>query len=389
MDLETLKASAAPHLRKFYPKTVDLNFSGTTPPELFVGEAQYPNVYAGILSPTTHDDESSTLTKPELWYQKKLSINDILFLRSSLIYARFKTPIKNFGGRLIETMQEVSMSIQPTAVSFELKKKPRENLQFDARHPPIGNAAPVIKTTLEDNPVIPRKIDRLVNDTDAKATTAIEELYKSNFDVTNIMKLLSAGLLGIKKARKLTPTKWSITAVDSLLSKKHLNDIRTYQPLSTYEVYHQEYLGNHYEILYLPRTWSYEVIEHSLPSQAYPTGGFWTDQEGYKNRTTYADSVVGAYYANRLAVTEHLKRKQRQATVIIFREVKPEYWAPCGVGILRETVRDAFKKPGEQFNTLPEALHMIQTRLQTPINEYLKNSKLYHDVKEQRTLLEY
>ena len=389
MDLESLRATAAPHLRKFYPKIVDLAFSGTTPPELFIGEYNYPQVYAGILSPTTHDEESSTLTKPELWYQKKFSINDILFLRSTLIYARFKTPIKNFGGRLVDNMQEVSMSSKPTAVSFELKKKPHMNLDFDTRHPPIGNAAPVIKTTLEDNPVIPRKIDRLVNDTDVKATTAIQELYTSNFDVTDIMKLLSAGLLGQKKARKLTPTKWSITAVDSLISKEHLNKIRTCQPINTYEVYHQAYLGNHYEILFLPRTWSYEVIEHSIPSEAYPQGGWWTDHEGYRNRTSYATSVVGAYYANKLAITEYLLRKQRQATVIIFREVQPTYWAPCGVGILRETVRDALQQPMHTFNTLSEALQDIQTRLQTPISKFLKNSKLYHDIKEQRSLLEY
>ncbi|MEK6812610.1 MAG: hypothetical protein AABX86_00680, partial [Nanoarchaeota archaeon] len=367
MDVDYLRQLAAPRLRKFYPKIISLDFSGSSPPELFVGEAFYPKVYAGILAPTTHDRESGHLTSPEYWFQERLKIEDILFLRCSLIHSRFTVDVKQGSGKLLNTLQEVSMASKPTSVEFVLKKKPKLHLSFDMRHAPVGNPAPLVKAMLEENPVIAKPVEKAVSDSDLKAADAMQMLYQKDISVTHIMKLLSAGVLGVKLQRKLTPTKWGITAVDSLLSKSMMEQIRDYPWIDAYQVFSASYLGNHYEILLLPRHWSFEVIEHSLAGPACPQGGWWTDYEGCWNRKMYAGSVVGAYYANRLAVTEYLTKIQRQASVLIFREVSPEYWAPCGVGILREATRHAFTQLGRSFSTLQEALQDIQTRLKQPI----------------------
>ncbi len=389
MDVDYLRQIAAPKLRKFYPKTVSLDFSGTSPPELFVGEAFYPKVYAGILAPTMHDQESAHLTNPEYWFKEQLKIEDILFLRSSLIHSRFTVDVKHGSGKLLDTMQEVSMASKPTSVEFMLKKKPKMQLSFDARHAPIGNPAPLIKARLEENPVIARPVEKVVSDSDLKAGDAMQILYEKNISVNQIMKLLSAGVLGVKMQRKLTPTKWGITAVDSLLSKCMMEQIRQYSWIDNYYVFNASYLGNHYEILLMPRHWGFEVIEHSLPGQTYPQGGWWADYEGFWNRKTYASSVVGAYYANRLAVAEYLTRIKRQASVLIFREVSQEYWAPCGVGILREATRHAFTKEPAVFDNLNEALQDIQARLKENVNTYAEKSKLLKEKMEQRTLMEF
>ncbi len=37
-------------IKKFQPK-VNLDFSGSSPPEIFVGHNGYPNLFSGILSP--------------------------------------------------------------------------------------------------------------------------------------------------------------------------------------------------------------------------------------------------------------------------------------------------------------------------------------------------
>ena len=72
-------------------------------------------------------------------------------------------------------------------------------------------------------------------------------------------------------------------------------------------------------------------------------------------RKKYAFEVTGAYYANRLGLAEHLEKIKRQATAIFIREVGPEYYAPLGVGILREITRSAFQNKPEKFNTIEEA----------------------------------
>ncbi len=148
-------------------------------------------------------------------------------------------------------------------------------------------------------------------------------------------------------------------------------------------VFHDEYLGNHYEILLIPRFWSFEVIEISLTNF-----GVWKDFESIFKRRKYADSVIGAYYANRLAVCEHLEKIRRQASVIVFREIRPEYYAPLGVGILRETTRSAMHGSPRNFESLQDALRDIQTRLRIPIDRYLKESLLMKELK-QKSLRDY
>jgi len=65
-----------------------------------------------------------------------------------------------------------------------------------------------------------------------------------------------------------------------------------------------------------------------------------------------------------LAVAEALHNMRRQAGVVVFREIHPQYFIPLGVWVVRETVRDAFRKRGEKFDTKKEALDFIDSRLQ-------------------------
>ncbi len=59
-----------------------------------------------------------------------------------------------------------------------------------------------------------------------------------------------------------------------------------------------------------------------------------------------------------------LHKMRRQAGVVVFREIHPRYILPLGVWVVRETVRAAFRKRGEKFNTKKEALDFIDSRLQ-------------------------
>ncbi|MBS3081363.1 hypothetical protein J4416_00310 [Candidatus Pacearchaeota archaeon] len=58
------------------------------------------------------------------------------------------------------------------------------------------------------------------------------------------------------------------------------------------------------------------------------------------------------------------------------REIRPQYYTPCGVGILRETSREAFKNKPEKFNTLQESLNSIQSRIKQPVSNYTDKSAI-------------
>lgn len=354
------------------------DFSGSSPPEVFVGRWNYPNVYAGILSPQEYGD-TEEMSSAEQWHKRKLSIPEVIKLRNKLIYGRSKTQIKNPKQRFISVLKEVAMTHKSVATEFSLEKPIAPNSEKETRVPLISNAANIHNVKLQENPKVHKKVDYLVNDVDAKAQTALKEL-ESTTSTSTMIKLLSAGLLGKKEKRKLVPTRWSITAVDSNLSKDKLTKIRFYKELSEISLFHAEYLGNHYEFLLLPEKFAFEVIEISHK------GGFWKDYESFKGRNNYAESVTGAYYANRLALTEYLERIKRQAQCLVLREIKPEYSAPLGVGILRQISRDAFSKIPEKFNTIKEALDKAQKRMKTPIKNYTERSELLAEFKKQTRL---
>ncbi len=368
----------------FIGKKISISeFSGSSPPEIFVGKWNYPNVYAGILSPQEYGD-TKIMSSPELWHENKLSIPEIINNRNKLIYGRSKSQIKRPQTKFLSVVQEVAMTHKSIATEFKLKKPITKNLENDPKIPLISNAADVSQIRLQENTSIKPKVDYLVNDVDVKSSVAIQELEKSGISTSNIVKLLSAGLLGLRTDRKLVPTRWSITAVDDALSKEKLKKIRYYSEISEIEVFNAEYLGNHYEFLLLPEKWSFEVIEISTNNF-----GVWHDNESFFERKKYADSVTGAYYANRLALTEYLERNQKQCQCIVMREVRPEYYAPLGVGILRQVSREAFSKQPKKFNNFKDAVEDIQSRLTIHVDNFLSKSIIMQDYGKQRKLTQF
>lgn len=359
------------------------NFSGSTPPEIFVGKWNYPNVYTGILAPQETGD-TSIMSSPEEWHKNKLAVSDIIGYRNQLIYGRTQSNIKKLETKFLSVMKEVAMTHKSIATEFHLKKPVTTNKEQDDRSPLIPKSAEIEKAELQENAPVKPKVDYLVNDKETKSSIAIQELHKANIQTSTIIKILSAGILGLKKNRKLVPTRWSITAVDDTLSKNKLEKIKQYQEISEYQLFHAEYLGNHYEFLLIPDSFAFEVIEISIKNPF--SQAIWQDYETIFSRKKYADNVTGAYYANRLALTEYLESIKRQATCLVFREIRPQYYAPCGVGILREASREAFRNKPKLFNTLNEALQNIQTRLKQPVSNYTDKSVILKMKKSQSKL---
>jgi len=357
-------------------------FSGSSPPEIFIGKYNYPDINIGILSPQGHGN-TEVFSSPEQWHKNNLKIPEILSLRNQLIYGKTKGHIKNFNinKKFLNTMQEVAMTHKSISTEFKLKKPVSKHDEKDNRSPLITNAAPVEKVRLQENPKIKRKVDYITSDTDSKSVTGILELEKSGLNSSQIIKILSAGLLGFRTRRKLVPTRWSITAVDTTISKEKLKKIRFYNEINEILLFNSEYNGNHYEILLLPSKFSFEVIETTILNNQ-----FWQDYETFFPKKTYAESVTGAYYANRLTLTEYLESIKKQATALIFREIRPEYYAPLGVGILRELTREAFRQKPEKFETIKQALNKAQTRLKTPIQNFVNKSILLKEYGKQTRL---
>lgn len=370
---------------KFWRSVIEniKDFSGSSPPAVFIGRAFYPKIYVGILAPP-HQTTTDILDSPEKWYEQKASIEQILNYRSQLIYSRFKTSsVKRPSGKLVDITQELSMAKKPTNVEIYLKKNPRFTFNFDGFSQPIGNPAPIDRAVLTENPSVERKVDYIISDTDLKAQNSIVELYQDNITISRIQKIFSVGLLGLPLQRKFVPTRWGITAVDDIIGKILLEKVKDCQELNEILLFQNDYLANHFEILLIPGNYQFEFIESWDLDKPAPT--IASDYENYWGRKTYASNTHGGYYAARIAALEYLSKIKRQATILIVREIRPEYYADVGVWKIRETVRDAFNKRVEKFDTVRQAINKICQRMIIK-DKWMVKSNLLKNMKEQRKL---
>jgi hypothetical protein len=256
---------------------------------------------------------------------------------------------------------------------------------------PFGPSAP-IRELYVGNTQWDHQIEKSYNDTDLKATPAVQELYSKGVLVTKIQRAFSVGAFGLEKNRRFVPTRWSITAVDSILSKDLMEKVKTFPEISEYRIYESRYLDNIFEVIMIPDQWSYEAIEAWYPGTVWNPEGrntvMFGDSEGYEGRTTYAE-IGGCYYAARLAVCEQLVKERRQATVVVLREAHPGYIMPVGVWQVRENVRNAMRQKPSTFNTLDETLKSIATRFQIPLQRWIMTSRLIKNALFQKKITDF
>ena len=364
---------------------------GSSPPGIFVGRIGYPYVYAGPLVPPIVGD-TSLMDSPEEWIGK--TVDEIVGFRTSLVRGRFKVNVKKpeRAGRLMDQTLELALAREPVETDVVFRKRLSGRFLFDGEVQPMGPSAPLRSMEVGSSKT-DHRIEKAYSDADLRAEEAILSLYRDGVPVSKIQRAFSVGVFGVKRQRRLVPTRWSITAVDSTISRRLIEDqVKGRPTINEYRVYEFSYLGNRFLVLFMPGGWSYEWIEAWHPKTAWnPMGGsiaMGGDWEGYKGRTSYA-SIGGCYYAVRLAVAEYLAEERRQAKVVAMREIHPGFLMPLGVWINRECVREALRRGFKRFETIDEALAYVGSRFSVGIKHWIDLSVLIRDELYQARITEY
>ncbi len=367
-----------------------LDVDGSSPPSVFVGRFGYPYVHIGPMSPTYYGN-TELLDAPEQWFGR--SMDEIIGFRSQLIRGMTRVNVRKpqKAGRLFERTQELSLAEHYVETEMRLTRKPTKRFYLSGDVQPIGPTAPMERVDLgyiRWN----RHMEKAHYDSDLKAAEAARTLYREGVPLSNIMRAFSMGSFGVERNRRLVPTRWSITAVDDLLGKQMIGEVKDHPLVNGYQVYESNYLGNRFEVLLIPDAWCYEAYEVWYPNTLWNPSSdhvaIVTDWESYRGRTTYA-SMGGCYYSGRLAVLEHLKKVKRQAKVFIFREAYPDYILPVGVWQVRENCRNAMKQEPRRFETLDEALTHTMSRLSIPMEKWMEAGPLLRHTLTQRKITDY
>jgi DNA repair protein NreA len=364
---------------------------GSSPPGVFVGRFGYPKVFIGPMVPAVHGD-TELMDTPEMWRGK--TIEQVVDYRYSLVRGCTRADIHDAQTttRLLQNLQEISMSTRSTDSELFLLKKPVRRISFSEDSQPFGPSAPMREFKPLGNIAVDHRIEKAYYDRDLNAADAVFDLYRSGVIFSKLEKSFSVGCFGVQKRRKLVPTRWSITALDSTLSLRLMDEIKDYDSIDEYRVFVYENLDNVYVAILTPEKWKFEWIE------AWHSGTAWNqfgskpemigDFESYYGRKTYA-KPGGCYYSTRFAVAEYLSRERRQAGAIMLREIHPGYILPVGVWNVRESIRSMLTGNYRRFDTFPEALAFALSNFLINKRDWIAKSELIQQSLVQRKITDY
>ena len=384
-----------PALLRYYYKVKTVSsinqfaMEGSSPADIFVGRFGYPYVHIGPLIPPEFGD-TSILGTPEQWHGK--TIEDIVNFRSKLVRGMYLTKVQDVEkGRIQEQVRDLALAEKSTDAEMSFAKKPFIKLELRDEVQPFGPSAQMSYFNVY-NIKADQKLENLYSDTNAKATTAILELYQKGVNVSRIQRGLAAGLFGLKKNRKFVPTRWSITAVDDTLSKNNREKVKEYDTVDAIQAYYHVALDNRWLILFIPGNWQYESIEAFYPGTVWNEDGkhvsIFGSYEGYYGRTTYAE-MGGCYYSGRLATTEKLLKLKKQAVALILREAHEGYSMPVGVWNVREYVRETLTTQPTILYDTNQMFNFIESKMQLRRNTWIANSRVLRDMLVQKRLNEF
>ena len=347
-----------------------LEMAGPSPPSIFVGRHGYPDVRAGLTASLAPDDNSTdSFGDPAEMFGRPLE--EVAARHANLVTGGRKMGVSSAvcPDLVLEATQLIAKASSSVDVELDFAKPVTigGNPTFDSMSTPLGPSGEVLRAEVIGHASVSRKIDSITGEVDVLASDAMGELVESGTGEVQISRMLSSGLLGKAESRKLVPTRWGITATDDTLGKRLWERVRDLPSLDKVLVFEASYLDNHFHIMVTPGTWAFHMME------AWTGGSLWSDggsvlgdwEEG-RPRTNYASRVTGAYYSARLGVLEYLDSICRSGACMIWRDIGPGYWAPVGVWLIRETVREALKGKGRKFDSVNEAVRFISSRVSSP-----------------------
>ena len=348
------------------------SLDGSSPPSVFVGSYGYPKVSVGPMVPPMHGD-TTLLDSPELWVGK--SLEEIVNFRLSLIRGIKNIPINEPNGRYIENLHEVAMSSRPIDSELQFYKNPKHVAFIDGESAPFGPVGEVASAKFSSTSS-DKSIQRAYYDHDLKAQDAVVSLYNRGIEISKIQKCFSVGMFG--KKRKLVPTKWSITATDSIIAESLVSEILEFDLIDSCRVFSHDHLGNMFSVVLFPHRWLFENQE------AWHTGnsiGFGSDIEDAKG-IDHPPVTAGAFFAAKLGVAEYLLEKKCQASALVLREIRPEYAVPVGVWQIREAIRSAMKNEPYIAENFDDGITFAAKRMSVSKSEWLSKGNMLSMLKQ-------
>src|SRR5208282_5873188 len=126
---------------------VGKEMNGSSPPSVFIGSWNYPDVYAGPLIAPMHGD-TGVMDRPEEWITSHRTQEEIIGYRMNLVRGKRMTNARDLDNRFVEKLQEIVLAEGSVESEAAFDSVP-SGLSFSEEHAPFGPSAPLERFEIE------------------------------------------------------------------------------------------------------------------------------------------------------------------------------------------------------------------------------------------------
>jgi hypothetical protein len=283
-----------------------------SPPGIFVETAKYPVLMAGVLAATHPSEFLSIYDHPPAW--RGLDIEAIFSMRRNLY--RFLVPVDARSmtpHSVVETLQEIALSVGPVALGVECSTLPPRRLQVQGGMLPTSSEVILKRLDVISETETSRVAER-ISQKDIPTSEAVRQLYDYEYSLEQIARLISVGLLGKHGSRRLVPLKAAYkVAIDAIIDSALL-DLADRPVTDSIRIHTCNLHGDSFTVLARPGDARVDYFRATVPAVGKERGYSFDD---VKSVSTDPKSSVYADHARFSAYTDLLRRNEASHIVVL------------------------------------------------------------------------
>ena len=213
--------------------------------------------------------DTTIMDQPEEWLAQNKTQGEIIGYRMNLVRGKHPVCATDVSTRFVEKLQDIALSDGSIESEAGFTTTP-SGMSFSEEHTPFGPSAALERFEIESGKW-DQNLEKVFYDTDLLVADAIIDLHRQGVAFSGIQKAFSVGTMGRKKGRRLVPTRWSITACDTMIGNHLLAEVKNCPVINSFRLHEFSSLNNNYAVLLMPTGWQYRM-DGSIPACAGKRG---------------------------------------------------------------------------------------------------------------------
>ncbi|MBD3404814.1 MAG: hypothetical protein GF411_01605 [Candidatus Lokiarchaeota archaeon] len=312
------------------------NLTVYSPPGVTVETAKYPIMWAGVLASTQASEWLSIYDHPIAW--NGIQKEAILTMREYLY--RFVVPIdarEMMPTDMVETLQTVAMSVTPIALDVEVGRLPPRTLQTNGGLLPSSPQVQVKSMKIVSDPEISVVAEK-ISQRDVPASESIWKLLDFEYSLDQVARIMSLGLLGKLKRRRIIPLKAAYKVVIDSFIDRSISELMDKAEGSSSKLFISDFLDDSFVVVMTPGGPSVDYVH----LQDYEMDKKRTlSMEGELNHMTDPKTILYADHARFSSYTQMLN-EHRNYHITVFHYSNKTTNQILGPWVARAGVTEAF-----------------------------------------------